>query len=56
MAIVGHLVIYIVFAHQTLNHSDIEPSDRFVFASSYLSDILGLQSEEERKLGNPLIE
>ena len=56
MAIVGHQIIHAVFAHQALDHGNIESASGLASAATDSPDLFGIQPEEQRELSGPLIE
>jgi hypothetical protein len=52
---VRHDVVHLVATSETLDHSDVKLSIRPTFSTSDLANLPGLEVQEQRKLGDPLL-
>ena len=49
-------VVHLVAASEALDHGDVEPAIRLALSTSDLTDLLGLEVQKQRELGDPLLE
>ena len=56
VTVVGHPVVHLVAARQALDHGDIELAVRFTPSCSDLANVPGFEVQEQRELGDPLLE